>query len=118
MQAASHAGDTDRLVKSFLAVLFFGNENVDIDTGIRNDNPIAVLRGHSIKSVTMARGVRGFLGSNSEDLDINKWMALSHIMVGLTISDGLKEQRPNPSRYRYYRRIFPKRRVRRIRMFL
>ena len=63
------------------------NENVDIETRIRNDNSIVVEHVHSINSVTKERRMRGLVGSNIEELDINQWLALSNIMGGLGISD-------------------------------
>ena len=52
---------------------------MDIDTIVRNDNPNVVEHARQINSVSKAGVPNGFLESNREELDINKWLALSHI---------------------------------------
>ena len=56
IQAVIRGFDTDPSPKCILAELLFGNGNIDIETGIRNDNAIVVARVHSINSVTKGRG--------------------------------------------------------------
>ena len=68
-------------------LLLFWNEKVDIETRSRCDNSSVVGHVHSIYSVTKGRMPNGFLESNSEELDINQWLALSRIAGGLDISD-------------------------------
>ena len=46
IQSAFHGFDTDRFLKSMLAELLLGNENVDIETRIRNDNSIVAEHVH------------------------------------------------------------------------
>ena len=55
IQDAFHGYDTARFLKSLLAELLRGNENVDICTRIRNDNSIVVDRVRSINSVKGAQ---------------------------------------------------------------
>ena len=81
--------DAARFLKSALEELLFGNENVDIETRIRNDNSSVVAHVHSIGPIAKERGFDGFLERNREDLGANPWLALSHIMRPLNISGEL-----------------------------
>ena len=81
------AAATARFVKSMSAGLMFGNENAQIETGMRNDNSSAVDHVHSIRSVTKDRRSNGFLESNREELETNSWWALSHITGPLNFPD-------------------------------
>ena len=97
IQAAFHGFDTARFLQNTSAGFLFGNENVDIDTGIRSDNSIVVEHSHTINSATKGRRLKGLLGSNRAELEISPWLALSHIMhppPTLEISDGA----PNSTR--------------------
>ena len=58
--------DTARFLKSALLALMHGNENVGIETRIRNDNASVVENVHSANSVTKERRLNGFLGSNRD----------------------------------------------------
>ena len=78
--------DPYRFLKSTLSELF-GNGNVDIETGVRNDNSGDLEHVHSVNSVAKGLTTNGLLESNSEGLDINDLLTLSHITGGLGISD-------------------------------
>ena len=63
VETSSYSGDihdvfsgfeSDRFLKSALSELLFGNGDVDIATGIRNDNFSVVEHVHSINSVQKA----------------------------------------------------------------
>ena len=88
IQGAFRGFDTARFLKSTLAELIFGNENIAIETGIRSDNSSVVVRAHSISSVKKGRRLNGFLESNRES-ETNRWLSLSHIAAPLNISDGV-----------------------------
>ena len=66
----------------------FGNSNIDIVPMILNDNSIFVEHVHSVNSVTEARGPKGLPESN-EELDANRWFALSRIAGSLGLPDGM-----------------------------
>ena len=67
--------------------LLLRNENVDIETRIRNDNTIDVEHAHSINSVSNGRRSIGCLESNRAEQEPNPWLSLSHIKGPLNISD-------------------------------
>ena len=61
IQASYRGPDTDRFFKSILSELLFGNANVSMGAGIRNDNPIVVEHVHSINSAARERKLNGCL---------------------------------------------------------
>ena len=108
-----HCFDPARFLESMLSGSF-GNDNVDIETMIRNDNSSVLEHVQSVNSVDKERTTHGFLGSNNAEMDINDWLTLPHIMGGLGISDEMaKKRRRRISRLSYYRPILSKPRAER-----
>ena len=68
---AFHVLDTARYLKSLVYAVLFGNENIYIETRIRNDNASFVDHAHSLNSATKERWLIGRLESNIAELDIN-----------------------------------------------
>ena len=77
-----------------ISMLLFGNGNIDIGARIRNDNSSVLEHVRSINSVTTERRLNGVPESNREELETNHWLALSHIMGPLNITDEVGKQRP------------------------
>ena len=61
IQSHCHGFDNGRLLKSSPPNRLCGNENVDIETNIRNDNSGVVEHVHGINSVSKIRRPNGFL---------------------------------------------------------
>ena len=87
IQSAFRGFDTARFVKSTLSGLICGNENVAIETRMRNGKPIVVEHLRSINPITKERRQNGSRESNIEKLEANPWLALSHIEGPLNIPD-------------------------------
>ena len=60
---------------------------MDVGARIRNDNSIVVEHVNPINPVTAERTLCGLIDSNRDDLDLNSWLALAHIIGGLNITD-------------------------------
>ena len=85
--------DTSRFLKSMLAELLFGNDNIGVGAMIRNDNASVVEHVHSINSVMRGRRLNVFPGSNREESETNPLLVLSHIMGPMGISDEMTKLR-------------------------
>ena len=93
IQAAFRGFDTARFLKSTIVGLY-GNWDVDIETGVRNDNPIVLEHVRPTNSVTKGSSLNGFLKSNNEPCN-NPRLALSRIICGLDTSDEMAKTTTN-----------------------
>ena len=75
-----HGFGTSRFLKKrTLSELLFGNEKVEIETRIRNDNASVVERVRPINSLDNERRSNGMLESNTKEFETKPCLALSNI---------------------------------------
>ena len=116
IQAVFYCFDAARFLKSLSPVLLFGNEGAGVETRVRSDNSSFVENAHSINSVTNGRRLNGLQRSNMEGIDLNEWLSLAHMPVGLSISDELTKSISQTKLITLISTILFQKIVRRVRM--
>ena len=72
IQALPHGFDTALFLKSVSSGFILGNENVDIQTGVRNDSSSFVEHAHAIAPSTSGRRLNIPPDSNREELNLSR----------------------------------------------
>ena len=87
IKALSYAFDVTRMLNGILEELLYGNIGVRMPTYVRNDNSAVAYQVDSANTATNEKRINGFLESNRDELEQNKWLSAGYIHGDINTSD-------------------------------